>query len=444
MKRLIDRYLLEWKNSKTRKSLILHGARQIGKTYAARELGKTFEHFVELNFEEMPQAISFFEGTISPNVLLPQLEGFLRKKIIPGKTLMFFDEIQVAPRAFTSLRYFYEQMPELHVIAAGSLLDFTINEVGMPVGRIESLYMFPFTFLEFLYALDEQILIEIILDSRFENPMSQPLHEKALRLVGEYLAIGGMPAVVQEWRSSRSPLDCYKIQNAIIDTYRQDFNKYARKSQTKYVSLLFNEIPRHVGRKFKFSDVPGEYRKRELSPALDLLETAGVIHKVFDTAAQGLPLGALSNPDDFKIIFLDSALTQQILGLDAGPFLYDPFGQFVNKGELVEAFVGQELLSYAPSYKRNTLYYWHRDARASQAEVDYVIQRDDVIIPIEVKSGSGSTLKSMHSFLASHGQSPYGIRFSTHNFSELEVDDKIIRSIPLYAIFTLFSARHGM
>lgn len=445
MKRLIDQYLLEWKNSTIRKSLILHGARQIGKTYAARELGKTFEHFVELNFEENPQAISFFDGTISPDVLLPQLEGFLRKKIIPGKTLLFFDEIQAAPRAFTSLRYFYEQMPELHVMAAGSLLDFTINEVGMPVGRIESLYMFPLTFLEFLYALNEQLLIERIVDSNFENPMSQPLHEKALRLVGEYLAVGGMPAVVQEWQSSRSPLNCYKIQNTIIDTYRQDFNKYAgNKSQTKYVSLLFNEIPRHVGRKFKFSDVPGEYRKRELSPALDLLETAGVIHKIFDTAAQGLPLGALANSNDFKIIFLDNALTQQILGLDAGPFVYDPFEHFVNKGELVEAFVGQELLAYAPSYKRNNLYYWHRDARASQAEVDYVIQHAGVVIPIEVKSGSGSTLKSMHSFLDSHGQSPYGIRFSTHNFSELVVDKKTIRSMPLYAIFMLFSAKRGM
>lgn len=146
MKRLIDHYLLEWKESKTRKSLLLHGARQIGKTYAVRELSKSFEHFAELNFEENPQALSFFEGTISPHILLPQLEGFLRKKIIPGKTLLFFDEIQGAPRALTSLRYFYEQLPQLHVIAAGSLLDFTINEIGVPVGRVESLYMFPLTF----------------------------------------------------------------------------------------------------------------------------------------------------------------------------------------------------------------------------------------------------------------------------------------------------------
>jgi predicted AAA+ superfamily ATPase len=444
MQRLIDRYLLEWKESTTRKSLILHGARQIGKTYAARQLGATFEHFVEFNFEESPQISTFFEETISPEVLLPQLESFSKTKIIPGKTLLFFDEIQVAPRALTSLRYFYEQLPGLHVIAAGSLLDFTINEVGMPVGRVESLYMFPLTFLEFLYAMDEHILVERILDAGFENPMPQVLHEKSLRLVGQYLAVGGMPAVVQEWRSSRSPLNCYKIQNSIIDTYRQDFNKYARKSEIKYVSSLFDEIPRHIGRKFKFSDVPGEYRKRELSPALELLETAGVIHKIFYTAAQGLPLGALVNPDDFKIIFLDSALTQQILGLDAGPFVYDPFEQFVNKGELVEAFVGQELLAYAPPYKRNHLYYWHRDVRGSQAEVDYVMQRDSVIIPLEVKSGSGSTLKSMHSFLESHTKSPYGIRFSTHNFSELVLENKIIRSMPLYAIFVLFAGKQGM
>lgn len=434
MKRLIDPYLLAWKTSPIRKSLILHGPRQIGKTYAARELGKTFEQFVELNFEEIPEAISFFDGTISPHVLLPQIEGLLKKKIIPGKTLLFFDEIQIAPRAFTSLRYFYEQMPELHVIAAGSLLDFTINEIGMPVGRVESLYMFPLTFLEFLYAMNEDLLMRGIRNADIQNPYAEPLHKKALSLVAEYLAIGGMPQVVKEWRDARSPLDCYRTQNTIISTYRRDFNKYAKKSQIKYVSLLFDEIPRHMGRKFKFNNVPGEYRKRELYPALDLLETAGIIHKIFDTAAQGLPLGALANPDDFKIIFLDTALGQQILGLDAGPFIYNPFEQFINKGELVEAFVGQELLAYALPWKKNNLYYWHREARASQAEVDYVIQYHDTIIPIEVKSGPGSTLKSMHSFLESHPQSPYGIRFSTQNFSEHEN----IKSMPLYSIFTLF------
>ena len=220
----------------------------------------------------------------------------------------------------------------------------------------------------------------------------------------------------------------------MIDTYRQDFNKYAKKHEIKYVSLLFHEIPRHIGKKFKFSNIPGEFRKRELYPALDLLETAGIIHKVFRTAAQGIPLGAQVNPDEFKTIFIDAALSQAVLGIEHASWLYNPMEAFINKGDIVESFVGQELLGYSNPTRHNNLYYWHREAKNSSAEVDYVIQQGENVIPIEVKSGEGSTLKSMHMFLESHEQSPYGIRFSTQNFSVYEK----IHSMPLYAIFKLF------
>lgn len=434
MRRIIDSYLLEWKQSTYRKSLLLRGARQVGKTYAVNRLGATFESFVTINFEKTPEAIPLFEGTISPAVLLPKLEEVTQKRIIPGSTLLFFDEIQLAPRALTSLRYFYEDLPELHVIGAGSLLDFTIKEIGIPVGRVESLYVYPLTFLEFLHALNHELLARGIAQASPTNPYTEPLHEKAIGLLAQYIAIGGMPEAVKKWRDIQSPLACYETHSAIIDTYRQDFGKYAKKHEVKYINLLFNEIPRHMGKKFKSSNIPGEYRKRELYPALDLLETAGIIHKVFRSAAQGIPLGAQANPDEFKTIFLDTALSQSILGLERAPWLYNPLEAFINKGEVVEAFVGQELLAYGSPKQKGNLYYWQRDARNSEAEIDYVIQQHDSIIPIEVKSGAGSTLKSMHLFLESHPQSPYGIKFSTQNYSE---HDKI-KSIPLYAIFTLF------
>ncbi len=426
---------MEWKNNKYRKSLLLRGARQVGKSYAAAQLGKTFESFVKLNFEEKPEAAHFFEGTISPSVLLPQIEDILEVKITPGKTLLFLDEIQLAPRALTSLRYFYEQLPELHVMAAGSLLDFTINEIGIPVGRVESLYMFPLTFVEFLYAMNRDRLIQMIKNVNGSEQIGAPFHEMLLELVGQYIAIGGMPEAVSTWIETNSPITSYEAHNSIIDTYRQDFSKYAKKHEVKYVNLLFDEIPRHLGKKFKSSNIPGEYRKRELYPALDLLETAGIVHKVFRTAAQGFPLGAQANPDEFKTIFLDTALGQSVLGLERPSWFYDPLKAFINKGEIVEAFVGQELLAYGVPKQKRHLYYWHRDARNSEAEVDYVIQHQNKIIPIEVKSGAVSTLRSMHSFLESHPESPYGIRFSTQDFSEHEK----IRSMPLYSIFKLFA-----
>ncbi len=321
-------------------------------------------------------------------------------------------------------------MPELHVIAAGSLLDFAIESVGVPVGRVEFLYMYPLSFLEFLYTLDENILIKAITPHVIEKPISSIAHDRLLQLLKEFLAVGGMPEVVHAWVKEKNIVTCVKIQRTLINTYRQDFNKYAKKSQIKYLDLLFDHIPLQLGKKFKFSAVPGEFRKRELSPCIDLLATAGIIHKVYHTAAQGVPLGAQIDPDEFKIVFLDVALAQAILGLDTTEWLLSSEQSLINKGALVEAFIGQELLAYSSPLQKQQLYYWLRDERTAQAEVDYITTIKQVIIPIEVKSGSGTTLKSMHIFLEKHPRSPYGIRFSTQNYSVHEN----IYSYPLYAV----------
>ncbi len=430
LKRLIENELLDWKNAEFRRPLLLRGARQVGKTYAAQQLGKQFSSFVEINLETQPDARIIFEKDLDAQRIMRNLALFTRKPIIPGQTLLFIDEIQIVPQAVTALRYFYEQIPTLHVIAAGSLLDFAIEQVGMPVGRVESLYVYPMSFMEFLLSTGNEILVQEILSHSLNEQISEPVHNKILSILGEYIAIGGMPGIVACWIQTKDPSRCFALQHSLIDTYRQDFVKYAKKNQIKYVDVLFNNIPQQLGKKFKYSDIEGDFRKRELSPALDLLTTAGIAHKVTHSSGQGIPLGANIDPQCYKVIFLDVALSQALLGLDLEGWFLNPMQQFINKGPLIEAFVGQELLAYSNPHSKSQLYYWQRNAPGSTAEVDYLMQSGEKILPIEVKSGTGKTLKSLHLFLENHPQTPYGVRFSTLNYSKHEN----IQSLPLYAV----------
>lgn len=435
MRRIIDHFLLQWKSDKLRKPLLLRGARQIGKTHSARQLGTTYSDFVEINLERRTDAHIIFERDLEPTRMIRELSLIARKPIIPGQTLLFLDEIQAVPRAITALRYFYELMPELHVIAAGSLLDFSLMQIGIPVGRVQSLYMHPLSFIEYLAAVDEPLLIDEILHHNITEEMGPAIHTKLLGLLGEYLALGGMPDSVHNLITTKDPLTCAKVHTTLLDTYRQDFGAYARKLQVKYVALLFDQVPLQLGRKFKYSIIEGEYRKRELAPALDLLIMAGVAHKVFHTAGHGIPLGAQVDLQDYKTIFLDAGLAQAALGLDVAGWFLQPAAEFINKGSLVEAFVGQELLAYTSPHSKNNLYYWHKEAGTRQAEIDYLIELNRTVIPVEVKAGSGRTLKSLQQFLETHSASPYGIRCSTQNYS---VHEKI-HSYPLYALAKILS-----
>ena len=438
MKRFIDIYLRQWKNQANFKPLLLRGARQVGKTYAVRELGKQFDQFVELNLESNPNVRNLFTKELDPKKIIEEIGYLTKKKITPGKTLLFFDEIQAEPQAILALRYFYEMMPELHVIAAGSLLDFAIEKVGVPVGRVEFLYMYPMSFLEFLYAYDNSILIEII--TKHNNPekeISTIAHEQLLKLVATFIALGGMPEVIKNFIQDKDLNQCFKTQQTLINSYKYDFNKYGKWSQIKYLDKLFESIPLLLGKKFKYSSIEGDFRKRELAPCLDLLVTAGVAHKIYHTDAQGLPLGAQADLEKFKILFLDIGLSQATLGLDISKWLLNPENQFINKGEIVEAFIGQELLAYSDTYQKHQLFYWLRTERTSQSEIDYVINIANKIVPIEVKSGSTGSLKSMHIFIKTHPKSPIGIKFSTKNYSK----HNNIYVYPLYAIFTAIESK---
>jgi len=430
MKRLIDWHLRTWKISPRRKPLVLRGARQVGKTYAVRQLGKEFEGMVEINFELVPDAKSIFDKDLVPDRILKDLKLLTKTPIIPGKTLIFLDEVQAAPQAILALRYFYELMPELHVIAAGSLLDFALEEVGMPVGRVSTLYVYPLSFLEFLAATGHGQFIEAILQ---QHPFSDILHNQLLDFLGHYLAIGGIPEAVAAWVQTQDPRASYEAQKELIQTYAQDFSKYAKKHQIPYLEILFHQIPHFIGQQFKYSSIHGQYKKRELAPCLDLLRRASVVHQVTHTAGNGVPLGAEVNLDWFKTILLDVGITQAILGLDLPAWFLNPDKNLINRGTIVEAFVGQELLCYDSPKWKTDLFFWKREEKSSQAEIDYLFDSRGQVVPIEVKSGHGTTLRSMHQFLSEHPKSPRGVRFwAEQHFSSGKIDSR-----PLYAIATL-------
>ncbi len=426
MKRIIDHFLLDWKSRKRRKSLIIRGARQVGKTYAVRQLGKTFQHFVEVNLERDETARKIMEQSLDLKEIIIRIGEHKKTKIIPGKTLLFFDEVQVVPKTLTALRYFYEEMPDLHVIAAGSLLDFAIDQMGIPVGRVNTLSMYPLSFLEFLAALGHKEWVALIIS---KSPLFEELHAKLMEYVGLYLAIGGMPDAVNAWLEEGSSREVRIAQDGLLYTYLQDFGKYSKKNQVKYLELIFKRALSQLSRKFIFSRIDG-YKKRELEPAIDLLVKAGLFYQVYQSSGQGIPLGGAIKPDFFKLIFLDVGLTQALLDYDISSWIIEPLTMFANKGELIEAFVGQELLAYADPIKKDNLYYWRYAKPSTQAEIDYLIQIKNAIIPIEVKAGNSTRLKSMHLFLKLHPSTPYGLRFWADNAQT----EAYLHSYPLYAI----------
>jgi len=434
MKRNIEQKLFEWKNRTNRKPIILRGARQVGKTYIVREFSKLFDQFVEINFERDSEAAKIFERDLDAKRIIRELSIFKKKQIKEGQTLLFLDEIQVAPKAILALRYFYEETPELHVISAGSLLDFSLEKIGVPVGRVSFLQLYPMSFLEFLGAVESNLLVGDLQNYDYDRDSIYPHHEKLLRNLGEYLAIGGMPEVVKVWRDTNDLQECRRIQTNIVQSYKQDFEKYSKKHELNYVDLVFNNIPRLLSEKFKYSKVSTDYKSRELAPCLDLLVKARVVHKVVKTNAQEVPLGAGVKPGIFKAIFLDVGLAQAILGLELGDWILNPIRSMENKGALVEAFVGQELLANSNPEIDGELYYWLRDKAGSKAEVDYVIQKGSKLIPIEVKSGITGGLKSLIRYVTSIKGSDKGIHFSLRHYSENEK----YTSLPLYQVARLF------
>jgi hypothetical protein len=440
MKRDLMAFFEDWRRRAARKPVILRGARQVGKSHLVRSLGASFERFVEVDFELLPKTASLFESDLDPVRLVRDLSLATGEGIIPGRTLLFLDEIQACPRAITALRYFHERMPDLHVVAAGSLIDFALEEVGVPVGRVSFAHLHPLSFLEFLSAGGHAALRREIEEPQApDGRFAPPVHDKLLRLLGEYLAVGGMPEAVATWWAGQDLAACAGIHRGLAQTYRQDFEKYARRGRQRHVASVFEAIPRLLGKKFVFQAVDPDARARELGPALALLAKAKVAHVVHHSSAGAPPLGSGINPRLFKVLFLDVALAQSLLGLDLREWVLDSPGTLANRGPVVEAFVGQEIIAYGPPDGRQDLHYWAREKRGATAEIDYLTSVGDRVIPIEVKSGTAGHHKSLSLYLESKPSAGAGALFTSRPPEpDDRARDRIVR-LPLYAVSRLFT-----
>jgi hypothetical protein len=428
MNRSVLDTLLAWKAAKNRKPLLLRGARQVGKTYIVEELGKTFPSFISLNLEQDVKYQSCFDS-LQPVDIIDQIALIKGASITPGETLLFIDEIQAYPKAIEALRYFREQMPMLHVIAAGSLLEFVLNQeaISMPVGRVEYLYMYPCSFDEFLVSISSVKMKERLSTCTIDNPLSSGLHQELLELFKVYMAVGGMPEALATYQSTRQLYDVQRVQRSILQTYRDDFGKYASKANLQYLQAVFDRAPGMVGAQIRYHKIDPEFRSRELKQAIQLLEHAGVIKRVIATAASGLPLITTANEKKFKLQFLDVGLVQCTSELGQAVLQQDIHK--LNDGGLAEQVVGQSLLAYQDPFLAPSLYFWARDARGSSAEVDYVLNLSGNIVPIEVKPGATGHLKSLH-WLMKERDLPLGIKISAAPLSH----EKKILNIPFYLI----------
>ncbi|MCL2066340.1 MAG: AAA family ATPase [Treponema sp.] len=432
MKRNIDDVFLTWKNEKNRKVLLLRGARQVGKSSSVRNLAKHFDHFLEVNFEKDIKIHTLFNGDLNVKNICENLSVLLKVPIIPGKTLVFFDEIQSCPNAISSLRFFYEDYPELHLVAAGSLLELALETLpSFGVGRIRSVFIYPLSYMEYLYACGESALWDKVREASPEKPLFEPFHLKCLEFLRKFLITGGMPAVVADYAENRQLYDSQIILDDLVNTFKTDFSKYKKRVPDLRISNAFDAVVSQSGTRFNYSKVE-PLNNKQVKESIELLQKAGLVIPVIHSASNALPLGGEINSKKQKFILLDTGIFQRLQGLELSDILLGDNISFVNKGAIAEQFAGLELLKSSSCYSRASLYFWSREKPQSNAEIDYIVQRSSNIIPIEVKSGSSGKMQSMYTFLTEK-KLEYGIRTSLENFS---VYDKI-KVYPLYAIGTL-------
>lgn len=444
MDRYATEYLGAWKENPRRKPLVMRGARQVGKSYLARLLAKRhFANLLEINFEETPDAADLFADR-SPEKIVPRLELQTGCRVVPGETLIFLDEVQAAPEAFACLRFFHEKLPELHIVAAGSLLEFVLedHDFSMPVGRIEYLHLGPASFEEFLTATGRSHLAEFVRQYELNHEIPLPVHDRLMEAVREFLVVGGMPEAVQTFADTGSLLECDRIKQSILSTYADDFTKYGRRVNTRRLQRVFRRLPHLVGGKFKCSHVDRDEPARGIGQALHMLCLARIAHKVHHAACNGIPLGAEINERKFKALFLDVGLMNRASGLSLLDFDSAPDIMLVNSGAACEQFVGQHLLYSGEPFEEPQLHYWSREKRQSSAEVDYTISVGPQVIPVEVKAGKSGRLKSLHMFLKEKGRG-FGLRFNADRPSLLDTTDVLptgdtvayrLLSLPLYLI----------
>lgn len=428
--------LQSWYSSKRRKPIVLRGARQVGKSTLVRLFvqDRGLDLF-EINLERHIYLQEIFLEGKMPKVLA-ELEGIVGRIGNRKKSLLFLDEIQAVPSALAFLRYFYEELPDLAVVAAGSLLEFSLAEhaYSMPVGRIVYLHLGPMSFSEFLREIDVDAW-QWYRGYRWGQEVPQSWHQKLLDRQRQYLFCGGMPEAVQVFAETGDWGQVQAVHRSILDTFIDDFGKYARNKDLALLQRIFRSTPLHLGRKVLFSNFSREERSSVVRTMIDLLVKARILTPVYHSDCSGLPLSAGRDDRIFKLLFMDCGLLNYQLGFTWSQLQSFDERSLLNEGTLAEQFVGQEFLAMEQGIRAPELQYWLREGRSSNAEVDYVISRGTHIVPVEVKAGKSGSLRSLYQFVLRKNRN-LAIRFDLNlpSFQLLSSEGKewALASLPLY------------
>jgi len=435
LKRIITHELIKWKNKKGRMPLLLHGARQVGKTHIIREFGKEhYKNTAYVNLETDPIASSWFDDNIEPMRIVILMEAHIKARIVPEDTLIIFDEVQSCERALTSLKYFNENAPQYHIAAAGSLLGVAIKreKYSFPVGNVDSKTLYPFTFEEFLWSQGEDILAEEIKAGYETSTALHPsLHKRASELYKIYLIVGGMPASILEYTNTDSLVTVPGVQNKIINDYIADMAKYASAGEAIKIRAAFNSVPAQLAkenRKFQYKIIQKGGSSTIFGEAIDWLETAKVVNKCYNLTTPEIPLNVYKDFTNFKLYMSDTGLLTMTSRT--------PQEIILNLGEADNRFLGAIAENYVAQHfaaREKSLFYWKSDSKnGGQAEIDFVLQDGANVIPVEVKAGERVVSRSLSVFKTKYDP-PYSIRISGRNFGF----ENEIKSVPLYAAFCI-------
>ncbi|MBN2035147.1 MAG: ATP-binding protein [Chitinispirillaceae bacterium] len=425
MKRHIEDELLKWKHNKGRKPLILRGARQVGKTYSIKQFGsQNYSDVAYCDLERNQSLHAVFSGDLDARRMVSELEVMLGRKISPERTLLVLDEIQACPRAIMSLRYFNEELPDLHVIAAGSLLEFAMRDISFPVGRVEFLTMYPLTFAEYLSALGRQEAAEIVLGKPAQLPES--LHTLLMDELRRYFFVGGMPQAVKACADAGSIREAFSIQEGICETLKLDFAKYSPRVDKLCLQSVLASISKNVSRQLKYASLAEGYSNPTIKKAFELLCLAKIASPVRSVDPSGLPLGASASAKIFKAVLVDIGVMRFLCAMPVEVEYPNADLLKIYKGAMAEQFAGQEMMVS----QKGSLYYWSRPAKSSSAEVDYVAVIGGAVVPVEIKSAVSGRLKSLHLMLDTYKNCPRGLVFSSD--PRMTVTPDGLEFLPLY------------
>ena len=440
-RRNIATSLLEWKNKKGRKPLVIRGARQVGKTSAVHQFGSTaFETYIYINLELEDNATLF--ARMQPvRELLQLIQLKFNKKIMPGSTLIFIDEVQNSDIAMNQLRYFYEELPDLHVVAAGSLLEVKMKSEGFsfPVGRVEYCYLHPATFDEFLAAQGETEALNYIASVKPDSIIPDEIHKMMMKKFHTYLIVGGMPEAVARYAETQSFIDVDPVYESILTGLRDDVSKYASAAKTKYIQHIVEHASKYTGLQIKYEKFgESNFRSREMSEAFDVLEKAMLISRVFASSSKQVPM--MSNlKKSPKLLHLDIGLVNYQIGMRSEIAMMDDINA-VYHGQVGEQIAGQTLLAMNTTRNAN-LHYWYREQKGATSEVDYLIVINDRLVPVEVKSGKTGTLRSLHIFM-DESRRDFALRIysgniRTERITTLNKKKFTLFSVPFYLLFKI-------